>query len=221
MPQIPGWDFTAQWLPAREVAGDYYDFIAYPGSLGMVIADVTDKGLPAALFMVFTRSVVRNSLARASSPAEGITHANQVICSESTHGLFVTLFYAQLDPSGGDLTYVNAGHNPPIFYRAGQDELILLHNTGIPLGVMEESTYTQRTIRLEQGDFILFYTDGVTEAIDSMDQEYGMDRLEQAVFASRDLPAQEMLAALEGDIRGFTGPVAPFDDITILLVKRL
>jgi sigma-B regulation protein RsbU (phosphoserine phosphatase) len=226
MPQIPGWEFTAQWRPAREVAGDYYDFMrtsspGYPDALGLVIADVTDKGLPAALFMVFTRSVVRNSLARAASPAEGITQANQVICSESTHGLFVTLVYAYLDPPSGELTYVNAGHNPPLYYRAGGDRLSYLSNTGIPLGVEEISVYTQRTILLEPGDFVLFYTDGVTEAIDSAQQEYGLERLEGALLAARDLPAGEMLAALEGDIRRFTGPAAPFDDITILLVKRL
>jgi sigma-B regulation protein RsbU (phosphoserine phosphatase) len=221
MPQIPGWEFTAQWRPAREVAGDYYDFIGFPGALGLVIADVTDKGLPAALFMVFTRSVVRNSLTRAGSPAQGITHANEVICSESTNGLFVTLVYAWLDPSSGELTYVNAGHNPPLYYRAGGDQLSLLHNTGIPLGVEESSIYTQQTISLEPGDFVLFYTDGVTDAIDAAQQEYGMERLEQAVLDARRLPAGEMLASLEGDIRRFTGPAAPFDDITILLVKRL
>jgi sigma-B regulation protein RsbU (phosphoserine phosphatase) len=221
MPQFPGWEFTAQWRPAREVAGDYYDFIGYSDALGLVIADVTDKGLPAALFMVFTRSIVRNSLARAASPAEGIAHANQVICSESTHGLFVTLFYAHLDPSSGEITYVNAGHNPPLYYQARGDRLTYLSNTGMPLGVEDNSIYTQRSIRLEPGDFVLFYTDGVTEAIDSTEQEYGIERLEQAVLAARDLPAGEMLAALEGDIRRFTGPAAPFDDITILLVKRI
>jgi sigma-B regulation protein RsbU (phosphoserine phosphatase) len=123
-PQIPGWELAARWQPAREVAGDYYDFISLDGGqLGLVIADVSDKGMPAALFMALTRSTVRASIGRASSPADGIAHANRLICADSTGGMFVTLFYALLNPTTGEFTYVNAGHNPPLLCRADQEQL--------------------------------------------------------------------------------------------------
>ncbi|MGH2522866.1 MAG: PP2C family protein-serine/threonine phosphatase, partial [Anaerolineales bacterium] len=115
IPNIPGWEFAARWQPAREVAGDYYDFISGdPASLGLVIADVTDKGMPAALFMALTRSIVRASALQAITPAEGITQANRLICADATNSMFVTLLYACLRPATGELAYVNAGHNPPL-----------------------------------------------------------------------------------------------------------
>src|SRR5512143_2987526 len=130
-PQMPGWEFAARWLPAREVAGDFFDFIQLSPrddlpSLGLVIADVTDKGMPAALFMAFTRTVVRVSTDRAGSPAENITYANRLICAENSGGMFVSLFYACLQLGTGQLTYVNAGHNFPLVYRAAIGQMTLL-----------------------------------------------------------------------------------------------
>lgn len=221
LPQLPGWEFAARWQPARQVAGDLYDFIPLPGRLGLVVADVTDKGLPAALFMVFSRSVVRNSLARAATPQEGILQANRAICAESSHGLFVTLFYAQLDPASGEIIYVNAGHNPALLYRAGQGRLVALPNTGMPLGVEAEAEYSQRTAQLEPGDFLVLYTDGITEAIDGRREQYGEERLEQAILAAHQRPVDQVAAAIEADLGRFTGPTAPFDDVTLMIVKRV
>jgi sigma-B regulation protein RsbU (phosphoserine phosphatase) len=221
MPHLPGWDFSARWLPARQVAGDYYDFIPLSSGLGLVIADVTDKGLPAALFMVFSRSIVRTSLARAATPAEGIANANQVICAESTHGLFVTLVYALLDPQSGELVYVNAGHNPPLLYRQKERRLNSLHLTGIPLGIEADAPYQQRSVSLAPGDFLVLYTDGVTEAIDANQEEFGMERLEEVIVAHQDEPASAILEAVEKAIDGFTGSSSLFDDITILIARRL
>ncbi len=119
-PQFPGWTFAAHWQPAREVAGDYYDFIpGRDGRMGIVIADVTDKGMPAALFMALTRSILRACLDQALPPAESLDKANRLICADSTSDMPVTLFYGLLDPLQGEIIYVNAGHNPPIHYRAG------------------------------------------------------------------------------------------------------
>lgn len=224
-PQIPGWDFAARWQPAREVAGDYYDFIPCTGDrIGLVVADVTDKGMPAALFMAFTRTIVRASLHRAPSPAEGIMEANRLICNDSSYGFFVTLFFALLEPGTGELTYVNAGHNPPLLYRhsaAGLDRLVRLVRTGMPLGIEEYFPYTQNTVRLEPGDFVLLYTDGVTEAIDAHDQQFGMQRLEQILIERHAAPAAEIISVLEQSISSFTGAGTPFDDITIMAAKRL
>jgi sigma-B regulation protein RsbU (phosphoserine phosphatase) len=220
-PQTPGWEFVARWRPAREVAGDFYDFIAAEGQIGLVIADVTDKGMPAALFMALTRSIVRASVTGAPSPAAGMARANRLLCADATGGMFVTLFYGLLDPTSGELTYVNAGHNPPLLRRAGQDQLISLTRTGMALGVLPDTAFEQRSVRLNPGDFLLLYTDGVTDATDARRAEFGMGRLQRVRLDRRDAPAAEILAALEGAIADFSGAAAPFDDMAMMVVKCL
>jgi sigma-B regulation protein RsbU (phosphoserine phosphatase) len=224
-PQIPGWEFAARWQPAREVAGDYYDFIPLEdGRLGLVIADVSDKGMHAALFMVLTRSIVRASVARASSPADGIAHANRLICDDSTSGMFVTLFYALLDSATGEITYVNAGHNPPLLCRkgdhAGRGQLVKLARTGMALGVTPDSPFEQRTLQLGSGDLVLFYTDGVTDATGTQEQAFGEERLQRVVLENRGAPAAEMVTALDRALCEFVGASSPFDDMAIMAVKR-
>jgi sigma-B regulation protein RsbU (phosphoserine phosphatase) len=220
-PLLPGWEIAARWQPAREVAGDYYDFIpCADGRLGLVIADVTDKGIPAALFMAFTRSIVRASLDRTALPAEGIARANQLICAESTYGFFVTLFYALLNPISGEVSYVNAGHNPPLVYRSGSEQFISLTRTGIPLGIEPDSRFDQQALTLEPEDFILLYTDGVTEAFNAKGQEFGMARLEQIAMDSRNAPAAEIMDALLETLNTHVGATVPYDDITLVVVKR-
>ena len=230
-PQVPGWEFAARWQPAREVAGDYYDFIPVDFNLakgsepsqgwGIVIADVSDKGMPAALFMALTRSIVRASVGRAPSPADGIAHANQLICADSTRGMFVTLFYALLNPATGEITYVNAGHNPPLLCRADQDQLTKLTRTGMALGVVEDTPFEQHTLRLNPGDFILLYTDGVTDAIDAHWQDFGMERLQRVILDHRHAPAADVMAALEQALGDFVGSSAPFDDMAMVVIKCL
>jgi sigma-B regulation protein RsbU (phosphoserine phosphatase) len=219
-PQIPGWQTVACWRPAREVAGDYYDFIPDDnGCLGLVIADVTDKGMPAALFMVLTRSIVRASLTRAPSPAQGMALANRLICEDAATGMFVTLFYALLDPATHQVTYVNAGHNPPLLYRAAQGKLIELRRTGMALGVLRDTPFTQQTVRLDPGDFMVCYTDGVTDAIDAQGQAFGMERLQDVVLGQRHETAAGLMAALEGAIEAFVCDTTPFDDVAIIVLK--
>jgi sigma-B regulation protein RsbU (phosphoserine phosphatase) len=221
IPQISGWELAAYWKPAREVAGDFYDFIPLEGDkLGLVIADVTDKGMPAALFMAFTRSIIRASLDRATSPEEGISRANQLVCAESTFRFFVTLFYALLDPSTGELIYVNAGHNPPLLHRSDNSELVLLTRTGIPLGIEPDAAFEQQVVKLHAGDFILFYTDGVIEAFDDQGQEFGMPRLEQVVRSCQQSSARQIIAAIDEALVAHAGTAAPFDDITFVVLKR-
>jgi sigma-B regulation protein RsbU (phosphoserine phosphatase) len=221
-PRLPGWDIAARWQPARQVAGDYYDFIPSEDGtqLGLVIGDVTDKGTPAALFMALTRSTVRASVARGRSPAETIAHANRLITADSTNGMFVTLFYGCLDVNSGDLTYVNGGHNPPLLYRAAQDQLTALERTGMALGVDEEVPYDQRHVILAAGDTLFLYTDGVTDAIDADEQTFGYQRLLQTLLANRRATAAELLLAVEEAVGRHSGAVAPFDDITMVAVQR-
>ena len=221
-PQLPGWEFVARWRPAREVAGDYYDFIpAGAERLGLVIADVTDKGMPAALFMALTRSIVRATMVGDSSPAEGIARANRLIHADSTRGMFVTLFYALLDPLARQITYVNAGHNPPLLCRAQTGQLTPLVRTGMALGVEPAASYEQRTLHLEPGDFILLYTDGVTDATDTHQRMFGMERLERVLLDHCVQPAAQVIAALERAVDDFAGATPPFDDIAMMVIKCL
>jgi sigma-B regulation protein RsbU (phosphoserine phosphatase) len=221
-PDIAGWKFATHWQPAREVAGDYYDFIPSQNDrMGLVIADVTDKGMPAALFMALTRSIVRACLDQASVPAEGLTKANRFICADSTSDMPVTLFYGLLDPIQGELTYVNAGHNPPIHFRAAQDEFIKLTPTGMFLGFDDEATYEQRLQVIKPGDFVVFYTDGVTDAINAEEQLFGQERFESLLADHRTASAAAILGTIKDAIKDFTGGTAPYDDITLLVAKRL
>lgn len=221
LPHLVGWDFAALWQPARETAGDFYDFI-YLGQeqIGVVIADVSDKGMPAALYMALARSIIRSCVLSTTSPAEAITQANQLICTDSTYGTFVTLFYAQINPITNEIIYVNAGHNPPLYFCAAQDELIRLTRTGIALGFDEIAKYNQQSIELNPGDFVLFYTDGITEAIDDQEQEFGEERLQAVLFDQRHSSTTGICQVLEQSIQSFIGTNAPFDDITIVIVKR-
>jgi sigma-B regulation protein RsbU (phosphoserine phosphatase) len=225
-PQMPGWEFEARWQPARQVSGDYYDFIALDGEqLGLVIADVSDKGMPAAVFMALTRSTVRATVSHLLSPADSISEANRLICADSADGMFVTLFYGLLDPSSGKLTYVNAGHNPPLLCRAGEHGeaglLDELRPTGMALGVVEDCTFAQRTVHLQPGDSVLLYTDGVTDATDKGLRCFGLDRLRRVILDHQPAPVADMVAVLERTIDDFTGSAIQFDDIAILAVKRL
>jgi sigma-B regulation protein RsbU (phosphoserine phosphatase) len=221
-PQVPGWEFAAWWRPAREVAGDYYDFIPLVGGqIGFVIADVSDKGMPSALFMGLTRSVVRASVGHAPSPAADIAHANRLICADSSEGMFVTLFYAQLDPRVGEFTYVNAGHNPPLLYRAGQEQGTKLVRTGMALGVLPDTPFEQCAVHLDAGDLLVLYTDGIVDAVNAQWQRFGMERLERILLEHSRRPAVDLMAALEGAIDGFTASTSQFDDIAVVIVKRL
>ena len=222
LPAIPGWEFAAWWQPAREVAGDYYDFFPVDkGRLGLVIADVADKGMPAALFMALTRSTIRGTVARALSPADCITRANQLLSADSTDGTFVTLVYAQLDPAQSAVSYVNAGHDPPFLYRAQSDELVTLERTGMVLGLVSYSRFAERTVRLAPGDFIALYTDGVTDARDVEKHEFGEGNLCRVLRERRRASAREIAAALEEALREHIGAGVPYDDSTVVVAKCL
>lgn len=222
VPQVEGWEFCAFWQPAREVAGDYYDFIMVKKhELGILIADVSGKGMPAALFMALTRNTLRASLAQAASPAAGISQANRILCSDSADGTFVTLFYAAVNLLSGKLTFVNAGHNPPLLYRASQGQVSLLSRTGMALGVDENGQYDQRAVTLVSGDMLLLYTDGVTETMDVQSREFGTDRLKEIFLKNRSAPVAQLTTELQDSIREHSATAIPFDDITLVCARRL
>lgn len=220
-PQFSGWEFAAKWLPARLVAGDYYDFLQLPNDeMGVLIADVTDKGLAAALFMVFSHSTFRNAVQRSSTPSQALTRANQVICTESTHGLYVTLFYAQINPVLGEVTYVNAGHNPAIYFNAAKDAFQLLPATGMILGVDAAAVYQEFTLAMEPNDFLILYTDGVVDSENPSGELYGMERFESFLWENRTLQVDELQARLVRVLDDFRGSAPMFDDITMVFVRR-
>lgn len=226
VPQVDGWEFTARWLPARQVSGDFYDFL--PGSqerLGMVIADVSDKGMPAALFMGHTRTILRASLDQQDAPASCIARANRLIHNDSANGMFVTMFYLSVDARSGDLTYVNAGHNPPLLVRCQETpssaQPMLLTRSGMALGVDPDTPYEQKVVHLESGDFVVLYTDGVTDAENPAGKPFGMERLARKVAGLRCASTAQVVSSLERSVAAFSGDSTPVDDITLLVVKRL
>lgn len=221
IPKHPSWEFSATWIPAREVGGDYYDFISIQDDrLGVLIADVTDKGMPAALFMASTRNIVRSCVDGKKNPKECLTKANQLIASESADRMYVSMFYCCLDLQRFEATYVNAGHNPALFYQKRDKSLTTLDRTGMWLGVDSTSAYAQSVITMEKGDLILLYTDGVTDAMDQFEQDFGMDRLKEVLLMHADAGTDEILQSIMDAIHSFCGDIVPFDDITLVLIKR-
>jgi sigma-B regulation protein RsbU (phosphoserine phosphatase) len=220
-PHIPGWEFAALWHPAREVSGDFYDFIPCSATrLAVVIADVADKGMPAALFMANTRSLIRSIVSHPTPPAEALAAANRLLFADASGGMFVTLCLVQLDPGTGAVEYVNAGHNPPLYYRSNAGMLTPLERTAMPLGIDLEQAFAQGALALEPGDFILLYTDGVTEATNAAMEEFGIERLVRVVESNRQNRARELLAALEAELGDFVGASLPADDVTVAIVRR-
>ena len=222
MPKIPGWEFAACWQPARVVSGDFYDLIPIShGELKFVIADVTDKGMPAALFMALTRTIVRASCETLESLAEGITKTNQLICTDSALAMPVTLFAGKINIKTGQMIYVNAGQNPPMYYKAEEGKFVNLTRTGMFLGFEENAKFQQKSIFLRPGDLLICYTDGVLDAVDDQWEAFEMERFQAVVDKNLSATPNELLEAIEEAVCKFIGDVLPYDDITILIIKRL
>jgi phosphoserine phosphatase RsbU/P len=220
-PQLPGWEFAANWQPAREVSGDFYDFMRNKNGQGIIIADVSGKGMPAALFMASTRSIVRAKATTSMSPAESFTQANSLICADAARGMFVTVFYAELDPEKRTLTYVNCGHNSPFWYRATQDSIQELPSTGPVIGIIESMQCKQQQIEMSSGDVILLYTDGITEAFNENEQEFGDERLKAVLTKHAQKSPPEILSEIKTALETFVGSAPQSDDRTIVLIKCL
>jgi len=219
VPPVRGFDLAATSISAMEVGGDFYDFIPGNERMGMVIADVSGKSIPAALFMALSRTIVRANATHHEKGTEVLQDANDMISADSRSGMFVTLFYGVLDEQTKSLVYANAGHPPPLLMRRGEDRFRALEVTGIALGVVEGMKYEERQIDLLPGDILVLYTDGVNEAINDREEQYGLARLCRTVRGSRDLNAQGILDAILKDIALFAGDQAQFDDITMIVAK--
>ncbi|HUW12151.1 MAG TPA: GAF domain-containing protein [Anaerolineae bacterium] len=224
-PQLPGWDLAFAWQAAREVGGDFYDFLDLEdGRLGLAIADVADKGMPAALFMILTRTLLRAAALQDMSPASTLSRVNGLLLPDAhQESMFVTAAYAVLELESGRLVYASAGHNPALLLPlAGKPEW--LRCKGAVLGVMESIDLQERSFVMEPGDHLVFYTDGVTEAFSPQGDIYGEERLlaaAQAVAqADAGSSAQAMVEAILASVREFVGEGPVSDDLTLLVLHR-
>lgn len=219
VPALPGWQLMPYYQPAREVGGDFYDlFVFADGRLGLVIGDVSGKGVPAALVMATVHTMLRTAVQGVVSPGEVLRRVNDLLAAEIPAGMFVTCFYALLDPGSGRLRYANAGHEPP--YRQHGRNVTELWATGMPLGLMAGSCYEEQEATLAPGESLLFYSDGLVEAHNPSRELFGFPRLQALLGEHPDAPS--LIAFLLGELRHFTGEGwEQEDDVTLLLLQRM
>lgn len=216
---LPGYEVAFDWQSAHEVAGDFYDcFMLDEDSMGIVTADVSDKGAAAAIFMAVARSLFRGNAIAAKSPVEAVQMTNRLLLEDSTGGMFVTLYYAVFNDNGY-MQGINAGHNLPAIYRAAEGTVEFLPKGGTPLGWFETVPLILREWQLAPGDVVVFYTDGLTEAENLQKQAYGEARLLEIIQQNATLSAHEIKQALLDSVRAFQGAAPPFDDLTLVVVR--
>ncbi len=222
IPALPGWELDVRWETARQVGGDFYDFFILPdGRFAFVIADVSDKGLAASLYMAVTRTLLRAAALETDSPAKTLEHVNHLLLDNSQNGLFVTVFYGMLNLQDGHLSYTNAGHNPPVVLRQDHNDAIFLNKGGIALGALPSIKLPLYEATLNPGDCLILYTDGVTEAFNLQEQMYGDERFLQVLKRLIGSKAQEILEVLETDLDKFRDGAPLSDDTTLLAICRV
>jgi serine phosphatase RsbU (regulator of sigma subunit) len=222
LPELPGYDVAAYYQPAREVGGDFYDFLDLEdGRFGLVVGDVTDKGVPAAIVMATTRTMLRAAAQRLFSPGEVLQRVNDVLVQDIPPNMFVTCLYAILDQESGRLVYANAGHDLPYRRRAGRSEgSEELRARGMPLGLMPGMGYEEKEIVLEKGESVLFYSDGLVEAHDPSREMFGFPRLQGLVGTHRS-GGSALISFLLSELARFTGDGwEQEDDITLVTLER-
>jgi serine phosphatase RsbU (regulator of sigma subunit)/anti-sigma regulatory factor (Ser/Thr protein kinase) len=220
LPELQGWQLATHYQPAREVGGDFYDFLDLPdGRLGLVIGDVTDKGVPAALVMATTRSVLRSVAQRVERPGAVLEQANDLLCPDIPRNMFITCLYAILDPRTGHLVFANAGHDLPYRHHAhGADEL---RATGMPLGLMPGMHYEEKDVVLHPGESVLLYSDGLVEAHNRERAMFSFGRVRDLVAAQRSNADTTLVEVLLHELQQFTGPGwEQEDDITLVTLQR-
>jgi len=224
--QIPGYTIAYATRPANTVAGDYYDVILRPGRepsldrILFVVADVAGKSIPAAMVMATFQASLRTLSTGGGMLVDLVTGVNRYTCSNSQGGArFTTAFFAELDPATGDVLYINAGHNVPIL-RKKSGVIERLEAGGIPIGIFSESAYQVGTTRLETGDWLVIFTDGVVEAENAKQEEYGEPQLIRLVDRESGSAPAELLRRMWAELDAFVGNTPQHDDITCLLLKR-
>lgn len=221
MPQLAGWEIAVRWKPARQVGGDYYDvFELADGSIGLVIADVADKGMGAALFMTLVRTVLRATVRDISSPAKTLYAVNELLVPDSKNGMFVTLFYGILNPETGGFTYANAGHVPSLLIRDSSREIIELYPTAMALGIFPDIKIEDRDLNISPRDSLILYTDGVSEAFSPLGEMFGSERLKDMISDLDNLSASKILDSIESAVSEFIDTEPVSDDLTLVALHR-
>lgn len=215
-PDEPNFDIYASMIAANEVGGDFYDFFMIDKHrLGFVIGDVSGKGIPAAIFMAVSRTLIRATGLKGDSVSECITHVNNLLCKESVSSMFVTVFYGILNTQTGEVDYVNAGHNPP--YLLSSDGISKIEMTnGLALGVIDDFVFESKKIQLKKGEQLLLSTDGIVEAINLEETAYGDEKFENFLNDNRTLPVETIIKKSLTDVNEFADAAPQSDDITLL-----
>ena len=220
-PKIDGFDVAARSAPAHEVGGDFYDFIPLPGDRwGLVIADASGQGVPAALLMALSRSLIRAYSQSGPSILSALELANRYMVNDMRSEMFITCFYAVLDPAQRTLRYVNAGHNPPALAQP-EGNLVMLGASGMPLGILDESGIREETCALGPDDVVMMYTDGITEAMSAYGEQFGVPRLEEILKNALRLSAADISARIHTAVERFASGQPQFDDMTTVVLKVL
>ena len=213
-------EIAASMTPAKDVGGDFYDFFRIDDDhIGLVIADVSGKGIPAAIFMAVSRTLTRATGIRGGSPAECISYTNRLLAAESVNSMFVTMFYGILNVNTGEVVYCNAGHNPPYVLQGGKvKELPMTMDPMV--GAIDGIEYHENTMQLGAGDALIMFTDGVTEAMNINYEPYGEERLIRTLERVSQQSCQQIVDAIKDDVAAFVGDAEQSDDITVLVLKK-
>ena len=221
VPSHPRWEITHFWLPMREIGGDFYDFRILPdGRLAITIADVSGKGVPAAMFMAYCVTLMRFAMRLGLEPAELFKHVNRLMLEDQRARVFSTAFVAYIDLDTGKVQYASAGHNPPIIYRAREGTCQELFARGVALGVFEKASYEELNLDLQDDDLLVFYTDGLTEATNHDGEEFGELRLQDLIIKHADATVQQLKSAIVQTITDFCDQRGN-DDETLVILKRI
>ncbi|HVJ45825.1 MAG TPA: GAF domain-containing SpoIIE family protein phosphatase [Luteolibacter sp.] len=224
-PVVPGFRISGTNLPARIISGDYYDYIDLgDGKCGVVIADVSGKGVPAGLLMAMCRSALRSVAGGEMSPSKALAQVNRQLFPDIREDMFISMAYGILDGMTGKLTLSRAGHDPALCYRRAGGTVESLRSPGLALGVDSGQVFERITkdqeITLAPGDCVLFYTDGVREAVDAQEEEFGMERMADVFSQSAPLGAETVLVRMQEELKAFTGESTQMDDITLVVIER-
>ncbi len=215
-------EIAASMRAASDVGGDFYDFFRIDDHrIGFVIADVSGKGVPAAIFMAVSRTLIRATGIKGVNPSECITYCNRLLAEESVNSMFVTIFYGIYDLTTGEVSYINAGHNPPFVVQAKGNVEQLPYSKNIILGFTADYQFVEEHFQLGHGDTLLLYTDGVTEATNVRKEEFGDQRLKELLKSTSKVGCQEMIDKVKAGVKTFAGEAEQSDDITLLALRRL
>ena len=222
IPESQAYAGSAMMTPAQELGGDFYDCFTLPdGRLGIVIADVSGKGVPAAFFMAIVRTMMRSAAHEYSSPGRCMREVNEAVCEQNPHSLFVTMFYGILDPTSGRFDYANAGHNPPFLVGADGQVTDLPTTSGVVVGAMPGLDYNEAAVEMDPGDTLFLYTDGISEAMNDADEEFGEERLANVLAEDTQAPIRSVIDNVSNAVEAFVVDAPQSDDITCMVLRYL